>query len=122
MLDDVEGEAKEVRAANSWLFYGEPLHRLREFGAALKEMDLLDEDALSSEQMAVMVSHLCANARALEHPDEDWDAFMKSVKNGLKTHKMVWDPIEKQLRPWINVSNLEKKYGPSKGSSACEIA
>jgi hypothetical protein len=31
--------------------YGEPLHRLREFGITVKEMDLLDESFLSMEQM-----------------------------------------------------------------------
>lgn len=52
------GEAKEVTAANSWLTYGDPLHKLREFGASIKEMDLLDESALSSEQMRVMCAIL----------------------------------------------------------------
>jgi hypothetical protein len=122
VLDDIEGEAKEVRAVNDWLFYGQQLHRMREFGAALKEMDLLDEDALSSEQMAVMVSHLCVNAVELEHPEVDWDVFIKAVRNGLKKTKMTWDPIEKGMRPWINLTNLERKYGTNKGSSACAIS
>ena len=30
VLDDIKGEALEVRAANDWLNYGEQLHRLRE--------------------------------------------------------------------------------------------
>ena len=62
----------KVRDANKWLMYGEPLHRLREFGAAIKEMDLIDEAPLSSEQMAVIVCHLTGsgNMRDLPHPDE----------------------------------------------------
>ena len=52
------GEASEVTAANPWLTYGDPLHKLREFGASIKEMDLLDESALSSEQMRVMCAIL----------------------------------------------------------------
>jgi hypothetical protein len=36
---------------NSWLTYGEPLHRLREFGITVKELDLIDEAALTMEQM-----------------------------------------------------------------------
>jgi hypothetical protein len=36
---------------NNWLTYGEPLHRLREFGITVKEMDLLDESFLTMEQM-----------------------------------------------------------------------
>jgi hypothetical protein len=36
---------------NSWLTYGEPLHRLREFGITVKELDLIDEAVLTMEQM-----------------------------------------------------------------------
>ena len=36
---------------NPWLIYGEPLHRLREFGITAKELDLVDEARLSTEQM-----------------------------------------------------------------------
>ena len=121
VLDDVEGEAKEVRAVNDWLYYGEPLHRLREFGAAIKEMDLIDEDALSSEQMSVIVSHLCCGAKRLPHPDEDWGVFVDTVKKGLKEHKLTWDPIERQPQPWVNVKLLEKHYGPPQ-SSACVLS
>ena len=54
VLDDLHGEAAEVTSKNSWLTYGEPLHRLREFGIPLKEIDLLDERKLSIDQMRVM--------------------------------------------------------------------
>jgi hypothetical protein len=36
----------------------QPLHRMREFGSSLKEMDLIDETALSSEQMKAMLAHM----------------------------------------------------------------
>lgn len=67
VLDDIEGEAKEIRAVNPWLHYGEPLHRLREFGAAIKEMDLIDEAPLSSEQMSAIVVHLTGSGNV-----RDW--------------------------------------------------
>ena len=47
-----------MTAANPWINYGDPLHKLREFGASIKEFDLLDESALSSEQMRVMCAML----------------------------------------------------------------
>jgi len=43
----------QVAAVNGWLNYGDEMHRLREFGASFKEMDLIDESALGSEQMKV---------------------------------------------------------------------
>ena len=50
VLDDFCGEGKEVHRVNSWISYGEPMHRLREFGIHLKEFDLLDEAPLTLEQ------------------------------------------------------------------------
>lgn len=41
VLDDLFGEAAEVYENNKWLAYGEPMHRLREFGIPVKEIDLL---------------------------------------------------------------------------------
>lgn len=51
VLDDLYGEASEVYENNPWLTYGEPMHRLREFGIPVKEIDLLDEATLSLDQI-----------------------------------------------------------------------
>lgn len=58
VLDDQLGDAKQVQQHNGWLTYGEPLHRMREFGASMKEMDIIDESAVSSEQMRIICAHL----------------------------------------------------------------
>ena len=123
VLDDVKGEAIEVRTANPWLRYGESLHRLREFGAAIKEMDLIDESALSSEQMAVMVSVLCGsgNVRDLPHPDVDWNAFVQEIKNNSPEERWIYDPIDEKAATWIDLKALTKMYNPN-GSSACSIS
>ena len=55
VLDDLSGEGLEIyNAGNTWLTYGEPLHRLREFGSHIREMDLIDECRLTSEQMRIV--------------------------------------------------------------------
>lgn len=51
VIDDLCGEAAEIYRKNPFLSYGEPLHRLREFGCSVKELDLLDETTLSLEQI-----------------------------------------------------------------------
>jgi hypothetical protein len=58
VLDDPLGEAKEIHSVNRWLTYGEPLHRLREFGVTAKELDLIDEALLSMEEMRNFCSFL----------------------------------------------------------------
>lgn len=58
VLDDLKGEALEVHSFNPWLTYALPIQRLREFGASVKEMDLIDESLLTVEQMMFVVSML----------------------------------------------------------------
>ncbi len=58
VIDDFSNDAEQVHEFNPWLVYGEPLHRCREFGINLKDMDLMDEGKLSSEQMRSLCSYL----------------------------------------------------------------
>jgi hypothetical protein len=51
VLDDLRGEAEEVGENNAWLTYGEPMHRLREFGVLIKEIDMMDSDKLTLDQI-----------------------------------------------------------------------
>lgn len=56
VLDDFYSEAEEVRRHNDWLVYGEPMHRLREWGADFPQLDKLDEEPLSPEEMRFVAS------------------------------------------------------------------
>ena len=58
VLDDLAGEAGEVAGFNPWLTYAQPLHRLREFGVPLKELDLLDERQLGVEDMRTLLADM----------------------------------------------------------------
>ena len=37
------------------LVYGEPIHRMREFGVIIKELDMIDEVALSGDQIVNVI-------------------------------------------------------------------
>lgn len=52
------GEAVNIKRFNSWLTYGESLHRLREFGyPMLQELDHIDERRLSAQEF-IKICHL----------------------------------------------------------------
>lgn len=51
VLDDYVSEATEVYEHNPSICYSESLHQFREFGTKSKEMDMLDEQKLSVEQL-----------------------------------------------------------------------
>jgi hypothetical protein len=58
VIEDQLGDAKQINEVNGWLTYGEPIHRMREFGASMKELDIIDESTLSSDQMRSICSYL----------------------------------------------------------------
>jgi len=112
ILDDLVSEAKEVHAHNKWFTYGEPLHRMRGFGIAVKELDLLDEVALSPDQ----IRDVCAlifggSVDDYPHPDVDAKNFMAAVSSANKKEDKTWSPIHKKPRYWIEASEMKSVVG-----------
>jgi hypothetical protein len=116
VLDDLRGEAKEVTDLSPWLVYGTALHRLREFGAESKLLDLMDERKLTRAEMFQMLGLLFGPAAEdLPHPDADWPAFEEGLAELLARAPQVWDPILTKESPWIKLSSLRRLYKPRKG-------
>lgn len=114
VLDDHVGEAVQIYSMNKWLTYGEPLHRMREFGiATVKEVDLLDELPLNADQMRVVLG-LLFNVRPADipHPQMNFEHFVSVVEGLNQREGDVYNPIKKKLTPWVDMTMLKKQFGP----------
>ena len=113
VLDDICGDGLQVVKVNPWLTYSDSLHKMREFGAALKEFDLVDEAELTSEQMRLLVALLLFDGkkRSVPHPDEDWNKFSTAVTKKMKEQKrLAFDISTRQLKPIIDMKLLKEIY------------
>lgn len=123
-LDDVRGEAEEVRKTNPWLTYAPSLHLARTMGLQDKLFDLLDERALLPTQCKQLIERLLGCAELLE-PEIDTPAFIKQVSEALAQLPNVYDPVSCRMVPWINTSALLKHCRGGRrgsGSGGCVIA
>mmetsp|Transcript_13003 Transcript_13003/g.40092 ORF Transcript_13003/g.40092 Transcript_13003/m.40092 type:complete len:376 (+) Transcript_13003:432-1559(+) len=119
VLDDLAGEAAEVGEVQPWLTYGAPLHRLREWGTAIKLFDLLDERPIAQNELKTFAEIIfgAGPLDGVSHPMLDWKGFLNGLDAAQKSTPEVWDPTRKRMRPWINMRKLNRSYG-----GACVIS
>jgi hypothetical protein len=111
VLDDLAGEAAEVKAVNPWMVYGESLHRLREWGSPNKLLDLLDETKFTATQAAEMVELILGKRAAgdLPPPALDLAGFICAVEQ-LQSNSAVgavFDPLTAQRTRWFSARGLK---------------
>jgi hypothetical protein len=121
VLDDLKGEAEEVSEVNPWLTYGEPLHRMREFGVTMKELDMLDEQSLSVEGFK-RVCELIVGREAINKltpPEMDMKMFLdeleKVMTEGMEKYE-TWCPERNEMRPWISISEARRAFNIDQGT------
>jgi hypothetical protein len=121
VIDDLVKDAEQVFKVNRWLNYGDELHRLREFGTSFKEMDLIDECAFGSEQMATMLNSLFGCK--LPHPDIDYGVFRAEVVRYNNLTDQIFNPLTGRYDKIVNLKEMDKAYGGgvAAGSAACVI-
>lgn len=120
MLDDFEGEAKEIYEYNKWLNYTLPLHRLREMGFHDRVFDLLDERTLTLEELRIFCSILFGMEKfdAVADPAIDWPGFLSDIRNLLNDEECLYNPIKRKVEPLLDLKKLNKTYGDG---SSCAI-
>eukprot|EP00854_Cymbomonas_tetramitiformis_P012172 gene12172-14379_t len=104
VLDDLKGEALEVKAVNPWLTYGQPLQRAREFCVQDKLFDLLDERPFTLGERRSFAQLLLGCE--LPEPELDWSEFERQLKTALAHTQPIWDPITGSFKPWLDASKM----------------
>mmetsp|Transcript_23741 Transcript_23741/g.33173 ORF Transcript_23741/g.33173 Transcript_23741/m.33173 type:complete len:419 (+) Transcript_23741:236-1492(+) len=110
VLDDFLDEAKEVYMHNPWLCYGLPLHRCREMGFHNQLLDLIDERPLTVDEISDFMCLLCHGMPRVD-PMVDWELFCDNIAIALKSEQKQWNPVSRQMTPWVNINMLHRKYG-----------
>ena len=110
VLDDWEGEAREVAVANPWINYTQELHHAREFGLAHPVFDLMDEKAFGASEVTQFIGLLLGQDAMLElpHPGVDLDGFLAGVTRLLERTKPSYNILSKKFKPLISVKKLRK--------------
>jgi len=113
VLDDFVGEAKEVYEHNKWLNYALPLHRMREMGYHDRVFDMLDERRLTKGELRDFCGLLfgLTDFDGVADPSYDWHTFLGDIKRLLDKEELQYNPIKKQMTPWINLKKMDKMYG-----------
>ena len=120
VLDDMSGESSEVYNVNPWLNYCEPIHRMREFGVPLREMDLLDERLLSADQARQVISILYdISLTELPHPEADFEGLVRRIEALNRDYGKYYSLHYKRMLPLIDIASFRKCYGPP---SSCIVS
>lgn len=110
VLQNIKAEADIVTENNSWLTYGEPLHRLREFGIMIPAVEKLNSRQLSKLEVRTVAQILVASATKPLFPDpnDHWDMFVTSVCDSADSSSKVFCPLNHRAVSWINNEELSR--------------
>lgn len=111
VIDDFMGEAEEIYEHNRWLNYSLILQRIREGGFNHKLFDLLDERALTKDELLSFFALIFGEFDGIPDPQIDWKGFVNHITTVVNQERRQWNPIKKKMMPWIDMKELSKKYG-----------
>ncbi len=120
VLDDLRGEAKEVRTHNPALNYCMQLHQFRENGVHMKVFDFLDEKKLMPNELVSLITTILGGKESdYCHPDVDIGQFLADVTQANNRSSKVYDPLTNKETTIINMTGLKRQCRKGGG---CTIA
>jgi hypothetical protein len=97
---------------NPWLTYALPLHRFRELGFFVRALDVMDEHALTYQELRELCCVLFQHGNTLPDPATgDWLTFLRALANLMSRERWQFNSIAKTLCPWIDLRRLHLVYG-----------
>jgi len=113
ILDDLQGEAKEVHeCGNGWFAYTPMIHRIREGGSFEKLFDLLDERAFKAHEISKFAEFLLRGPKDARFPREP-RALLKVVRDAVAKAPLVYNGRLRRMTPVVDLKMLEKALGLS---------
>merc|ERR1712000_371355 len=119
VLDDLNGEAKQIaEKGNDWFVYSPLLHRIREAGTLCKLFDDLDERRFERVEVQRFV-RLLSPAPSKELASDDPKEFLPGVSRVVDSTPLVFDSLVNQHRPFVDSKKLRKVLRVGGGALAC---
>jgi len=111
ILDDLNGEAKEVSdSGNGWFAYTPMIHRIREGGSFEKLFDLLDERPFQAPEIATFLEYLLRGPKDDPFPRKPKELLAR-VEQLLPAAPWVYDGLSSKMVPPVNIKKLKKALG-----------
>jgi hypothetical protein len=83
-------------------------------------MDLAQQQPLSPDQNIIICGMLLfGSVTELPNPMDNWDAFLRQIRDANQREPEVWSPYSRGARHWIFAQDLNLAYSPAYVTACC---